>query len=541
MIKRAVGLFAGLTVLMSACESSPAPAQFDANQVLHLVAPIDVFTLDPAKVHQQTVENSLVRNVFGGLYRFRDDLALEPDLAKGMPNISPDGLTWTFHLRTDARFSNGTPVKAADVLYSWNRVARLNEDVYGNASIFHLVSGYADVQSGRAETLSGLTKPDDYTVVARLTAPGGYWLVELGLWGAAVVDQEVVAAQGEDAWWTTPAGLIGTGPFRMTSRAPGRTLDFEPVANWWRGSTGRLKRVHVDVIADHSVAENGYKAGDFDILGYTPTDIAASVSSETIKTFRADSHLKGELRLHPWGWTAVMGFRREGRLGTDADEAMRRALSLALDRDRLATICFGGGICEPATGGLITKGLAGYLGDGADRNAKRDVGGAQALVKSWDPTGARRTVRIGAFIDFRPLAAEIKAELESALGLTVQLDFGEQPNIGAKASRGDFDVFISAGGADFDSPENWFANVDSKCHAGMANPQFQSLVAASDEKLPVDALGGYKKANQLLADAAACPALVYLQALQLVKPWITGAGGNGLYEYYWTGISVLKH
>jgi oligopeptide transport system substrate-binding protein len=541
MIRRALGLLAGLGLLMSGCESAPPPVQFAAEQVLHLVAPNDVLTLDPAKIHQPSVDVSLARNVFGGLYRFRDDLVEEPDLAKSMPEISADGLTWTFHLRTDVRFSNGDTVKAADVLYSWNRVASLNGDEYPSALIFETVQGYAEVQSGRAQTLSGLRKSDDYTVVATLTAPAGFWLVELGLWAAAVVDRRVVAAKGEDTWWTTPDGLIGTGPFRMTSREKGKSLDFEPVENWWDGSTGRLKRIRVDVVADQALAESHYRAGEFDIVGYTPTDDFRQVSDETINSYRTDSRLKGELHMRPWLDTSHLRFRAEGRLDTDAEAQVRRALSLALDRTRLATICFGGAQCEPATGGLILKGLAGYLGDGADLNAKQDVTAALALLRAWDPAGARRTVRVGTFPDFILLAKEIQAEWLSVLGLTVSLDFGEIPTIRRKASEGLYDVTVGAFAVDYDSPHNWFTNIDNQCHVAVVDPQFQSLVAAGDKKRPIEALGDYKRAGQLLADDAACPALVYQEAVQLIKPWVRGAGGNALYENYWKSISILKH
>jgi oligopeptide transport system substrate-binding protein len=541
MIRRALGVCAGLGLLLSGCEPSPQAVQFDTNQVLHLVAPSDALTLDPAKIHQPTVELSLARNVFGGLYRFRDDLVEVPDLAKGMPDISPDGLTWTFRLRTDVRFSNGDTVKAADVLYSWNRVASLNVDEYPSASIFEEVEGYAAMQSGRAQTLSGLRKTDDYTIVATLTEPAGFWLVELGLWSAAVVDQRVVAGKGQDAWWTTPEGLVGTGPFKMTSREKGKSLDFEPVDNWWGGSTGRLKRVHVDVVVDRAVAESRYRSGEFDIVGYTPTDDFRQVSDDTISSYRADGHLSGELHMRPWLDTSHLRFRAEGRLDSEADVQVRRALSLALDRTRLASICFGGAQCEPATGGLILNGLAGYLGDGADLNAKHDVSTALALLRAWDPAGKRRTVRVGTFPDFILLAKEIQAEWQSILGLKVLLDFGEGSTIGQKASAGLYDVTIGAFAADYDSPHNWFSNIDNQCHVAIINPQFQSLVAAGDKKRPVEALGDYKKAGQLLADDAACPALVYQEAVQLVKPWVRGAGGNALYENYWTGISLLKH
>ena len=541
MTRRALGLFASLGLFLSGCESSPQAVQFDSNQVLHLVAPSDVLTLDPAKIHQPTVELSLARNVFGGLYRFRDDLVEVPDLAKGMPEISPDGLTWTFRLRTDVRFSNGDSVTATDVLYSWNRVASLNGDVYPSASIFEAIQGYEDVQAGRAPTLLGLRKTDDYTIVATLTRPAGYWLVELGLWAAAVVDRSVVSRMGEDTWWTTPEGLVGTGAFKMTGREKGKSLDFELVENWWGGSTGRLKRVHVDVVADRAVAESRYRAGEFDIVGYAPTDDFRQVSDETIASYRVDSHLAGELHMRPWLDTSHLRFRAEGRLDTPADLPVRRALSLALDRARLAAICFGGAQCEPATGGLILKGLSGYLGEAADLNAKRDVSAALALLRSWDPTGTKRTVRIGTFPDFIALATEIQAEWQSTLGLTVQLDFGESSTISRKAAAGLFDVTIGAFAADYDSPHNWFSNINNQCHVAVVDPQFQSLVAAADKERPDAALRDYKKAGQLLADDAACPALLYQNAVQLIKPWVRGAGGNSLYENYWTTISILKH
>jgi oligopeptide transport system substrate-binding protein len=540
--KRALGLLAGLTLLVTGCESSPPPVQFADDQVLRLVAPQDVLTLDPAKMHQPSVGLSLARNVFGGLYKFRDDGVEVPDLARSMPNISPDGLTWTFHLRTDARFSNGNPVKAADVLYSWNRVASLAESDYDSPTLFSVVVGYADLQARRTTGLSGLTATDDHTVVAKVTAPSGFWLVDLGLPFTAVIDKNVVAGSGEETWWTTPEGLVGTGPFRMTSRAKGRSLDFEPVTNWWGGSTGRLKRIHVDVVADRAVAESRYKAGDYDIVGYTPNDVVTQVSDETIKSFLADKNLRGEVHTNPWLETFHLDFRGEGRLGTAADVAIRRALSLALDRKKLAGICQERAACVPATGGFITKGLAGYLGDGADPNAKYDVGAAKALLRAWDPTGSRLgALRVATFSSFGALAEEMRAEWRSALGIEVQLDLGEFPTIRLNARKGLYDVTIWVFYADYDSPHNWLSDMGNHCHPTAVNPQFTSLVAAGDKKVPADALGDYKKAGQLLADDAACPALAYQQAVQLIKPWVRGAGTNALYEYYWTSISILKH
>ena len=108
-----------------------------------------------------------VQNTFGGLYRFNDQLKEVPYIATGMPDISSDGLTYTFHMRHDVKFSNGDPVTSADILYSWSRAARLN-DSYD--IVFQPVVGYGVARSGTptATTLSGLCAPDPYTVVAKL-------------------------------------------------------------------------------------------------------------------------------------------------------------------------------------------------------------------------------------------------------------------------------------------------------------------------------------------------------------------------------------
>jgi len=198
--------------------------------------------------------------------------------------------------------------------------------------------------------------------------------------------------------------------------------------------------------------------------------------------------------------------------------------------------------CAPATGGLIIKGLVGYLGDGADPNATRDVAAAQALLRSWDPAGTRRSsLRMGSFSSFRAMATEIKAEWQSVLGIDVQLEIGEFETIRGNASRGLYDIIIGAYRVDYDSPHNWFDNLPGACSVAKVNPEFMSLVAAADKKRPDDAVGDYKKALQLLGNDAVCSAIAYQQSVQLIKPWIRGAGANALYEYYWTSISIIKH
>jgi ABC-type oligopeptide transport system substrate-binding subunit len=167
---------------------------------------------------------------------------------------------------------------------------------------------------------------------------------------------------------------------------------------------------------------------------------------------------------------------------------------------------------------------------------------AKALLRAWDPTGSRLgTLRVGTLTWYGRLANEMKAEWQAALGLDVRVEVNEGQTMGRNARQGLYDITVGANLADYDSPQNWFSNVGGQCHATTSSPQFIALMAAANRKLPADSLNDYKQAGQLLAASAACPAVAYDQAVQLIKPWVRGAGGNALYENDWSGISIIKH
>lgn len=530
-----------LLLLASGCAqptAAPSAARLAANQELRLVSRTDVQTLDPAKVHQPSVEVGVVRNVFGGLYRFDNGLTEREDLAAGPPQVSADGLTWTFHLRRDAAFSNGDPVRATDVLYSWNRLAALTDTDYGSAVILENVVGYAELQAKRSQALAGLTAPDDHTVVAHLNAAAGWWQVKLGLWAAAVVDERVVRRLGEESWWRTPEGLIGTGPYRMSSRSPG-SLEFVPVPHWWRGSTGNLRKVRIDLVADEQAELRGYAANLYDVAGYLPTSTAPAFSDTGIQSYLG----KPDLRTRPWLRTTILGFPSGGHLGSDPDPRGRQGLSQALDRAKLASVvCSHDTICAPATGGLIPKGLAGYLGDARDPNTKFSAGGSRTLLDGWDPDGSRRKeLRMGVPIFQRRLAESVLAQWHDTLGLDVRVQYADGPTIRLNTRRGNYDITIAGFLADYDSPRNWLHDAVSEPFCTYQKPEFINLRSTADAKLPNEALPLYQRAGQLLANDAACPALLYLKGVFLIKPWVRGAGGNALYEFDWMGISILEH
>lgn len=540
---RAVATAVGLCVLAAACQGggpSEVVGELSPDQTLSYPIEQDVVTFDPALMDGV---DPVARNLFSGLYKYDDHLDLMPDIAQGLPS-APDGRTFTFYVRHDVRFSNGDPVTAADVVYSWNRAAAKQGDFAG---VFAPVIGYADVAAGKSKALAGLSVTDDYTVVVQLSQPYGGWVTRLGLAVTWIVDRKVIAAKGEDAWWTTPEGLIGTGPFALRARTPKHSLEFAPVPNWWGGSTGTLKKVHLGVVGDIHDQLNEYRNGQSDIIGYGefirfPPDLPAVVQ------FARDPTRARELLVTPYLKTTWVAFNvltgpfrsiEEGRLG-------RLAFSQSIDRRQLVDqACEGGTTCLAAAGGLITKGLAGYLGDNQDPNATFDPGAAQANYKRWDPDGSKvRDLKLSFSPAFRAIADNLRAQWKANLGVDVGLDQADAQTFSSRLRLKSYALVVRGWIADWNGPDDWFDflfTAKASENGGYSNPRFDAAVRDADAKPSSQALPDYDRAGQILVGDVAYAALVYGVRGYLIKPYVRGAGGNALYEYSWAEIKILKH
>jgi oligopeptide transport system substrate-binding protein len=526
--------------------SNPAPVvePLASDQTLSFPIAQDVADFDPALISSAT-DVDILRNVFSGLYRYDQQLREVPDLALGQPVVSADGLTYTFHLRVDARFSNGDPITAADFIYSWDRAVAKQGDYAG---LFAVIAGYQDVASGKTGQMSGLVKVDDFTLNVTLGKRAGYFSSLVALWPFWVVDQRVVASAGEDAWSLKPETLIGSGPFRMTARAPGQSMDFEPVPLWFGGKPGAITHVHVEVVADPAAQVTQYEAGVFSLLGYgrQPLGPAAAVKYTT------DPKLKAQLTIVPIGVTYWVGFNLKTGLfaGIDTGLAGRHAFSTAIDRAALVdALCNAKTTCVAATGGLVSKGLKGYLGDGSDKNVKFDAAAAKAEYLAWDPNGAK-VKGLTYTYDSNPfnkaVCDNLVAQWKKNLGVTVtcvEMDrktFFDQRN-GACA----YPAFRQSWAADYDHPQDWFdylfvtgASSSGSCYS---NPSFDRVVAAADASPLSSSLPDYKVAGDLLVNDSIYAGLLYGVQQYLVHPYMRGVGGNALYDFDWRLAKIVKH
>src|SRR5881296_1583874 len=439
-----------------------------ADQTLSFPMVDDVGNTDPAKM-SAAVDIDIFRNTYSGLYKFDDQLNEVPDIATGPPQISSDGLTYTFKMKNNVKFSNGDPVKADDFIFSWDRVPAMNGDY---ASVMQPVVGYDDVSAGKATHMSGLKKIDDYSFSATLTAPAGYWYTEVALWTAWVVDQKVILAAGkatDTAWADNPATAIGTGQFKMTARTPKQSIDFAPVANWWGGQTGTLTKVHIEIVADQKAQLTKYESNGYSLIGYANQ----SLTPEDVIRYNSDPQLKQQLTLRPAARTNWIGYdfcegagkpvkacTASSIFAGDAGKLGREAFSLPVDRDQLVDIaCSKGTACVKATGGVITKGLKGYLGDNSDPWAKFNPTQAKQLYQQWDPNGSKVKNLIytyNATAQNKAVCDNLASQWKQNLGVTVQCASQDRASFFNARNVCRYPIFRHSWGADYDHPQDWF-------------------------------------------------------------------------------------
>jgi oligopeptide transport system substrate-binding protein len=530
--------------LLGSSSARPAPEPLASDQTLSFPIAQDVADFDPALI-SSPADVDILRNVFSGLYRFDARLHEVPDIAIGQPALSAAGLTYTFHLRHDAHFSNGDAITADDVIYSWDRAVARQGDFAG---LFQIIAGYGDVASGKTARLSGLTKVDDYTLQVLLTKRSGSFLTLTGLWPFWLVDQKVIASAGEDVWFTKPDTLIGSGPFRMTAHATGQSLDFQPVTGWYGGKTGTLTAVHVEVMPDLGQQVTQYQSGVFTLIGYARQGLAPASATQ----YTTSATLKPQLTLVPIGTTFWVGFNMKSGpfAGIDAGRPGRHAFSEAIDRSALVdAVCNQKTSCVAASGGVISKGLQGYLGDGADPSAKFDPAAAKAEYQAWDPDGSKVKALTYTY-DSNPfnkaVCDNLVAQWKKNLGVTVAcVELDRKTFFDSRNGACAFAAFRQSWSADYDHPQDWFdylfvtgASSSGSCYS---NPSFDAIIAAADASAGGASAADYKTAGFVLVDGSVYAGLLYGVQQYLVHPWVRGAGGNALYDYDWTGIRIVKH
>ncbi|HZV50091.1 MAG TPA: peptide ABC transporter substrate-binding protein [Candidatus Dormibacteraeota bacterium] len=566
-------------LLVAACGGGGggAPSQrLASDQTLRFPILGDFTTLDPGRLDAET-DAEVAQNLFDGLLKFDDNLKMVPDIAQSMPDVSPDGLTYTFHLRHDVKFWNGDPVTAKDVIYSWNRGAVLQGSYATNLSAiegYDKVSKYSVSDLGQLETLlenhdpavsmSGLTAPDGmdgYTVQVKLSSPAGWFLSAIAMSGTTgnIVDYKAIR-QDPNNWWQKPDLLVGTGPYRMTSHVVNQSVDFQAVDNWWGSPKPTVKHVHLDIINDASTAIAAYEQGKYDLVGFGGYSNLPLADVLRIKNNPQESK---QLLLHPKSRSYWVTFnlvadskrKAKGPFTMDAPDSrdLRLAFDLAVDKTKLVSVVCQNVLCTPATGGVLTKGLKGYLGDNQDPLAKFDPAQARSLLKKADPDGSKTRGLTYVYDPENPLnkptAEFLQDQWQTNLGVHVDIQPEAHKQFIPDRLAGNFVLSRDGWQADYDHPQDWFDNLwgsklgcpDANCSSGYTTPAYDQLLQKADSEPLAQALPDYQKLSRMLINDVVYIPLYYTVGAFLIKPYVKGAGTNSQFDYYWDGYKILQH
>ncbi len=295
--------------------------------VLHIGNGDEPRELDPHVVTGSIEHNLCLALLEGLLGRHPQTLELVPGVARAW-EVSDDGRRYVFHLREDARWSNGDPVTAADFVYSWRRAllpALGNNYAYmlfyiSNAERFHRreITDFAEV---------GVKAPDDLTLEVELHNPTPFFLQLLTHMSYFPVHGPTIEAFGapdeRGTGWTRPGNHVGNGPFKLSEWVLNRSIVVEKNDHYWDAGRVKLNRIVFYPIQNATTEERMFRAGQLHITGTTPLDKVAYYRQE-----RPDV-----LKLFPFFSTYYYLFN------TDApplDRAMvRQALTLSIDRQQI--------------------------------------------------------------------------------------------------------------------------------------------------------------------------------------------------------------
>lgn len=251
-------------------EGTPAP---DDQQILRMVT-TGPFRMDPPTYNLLLWQLQMM--VFQALTRVDIDGEVGPGVADSWES-NDDATVWTFALNPDAMFSDGTPLTAHDVKWTWDWLVNpestsVNPDVPASRIV-----GFEAVRDGESTSLDGIEVPDDHTIVFTLTDPVSYFPALAGVYSTATLKQENVEGGGAE-WWRAP---VTSGFFAVTDYIPGDQASMVLARNqyWWR-EPAKLSRIEIRLIADPQTQLVQYDNDEIEGMQCQPAEFAQATQPD---------------------------------------------------------------------------------------------------------------------------------------------------------------------------------------------------------------------------------------------------------------------
>jgi oligopeptide transport system substrate-binding protein len=516
------------------------------NQALRVMLPDQPSTLDPGQT-QYSYESAVLRAIAEPLLEPSPDLSGVVPAAARSYDVSSDGTVYTFHLRPNGMYWDGTPVKAQDFVYAWQRLidprlAALNGTFFADAVLNGQHVSLLDPQRDAATIDSalntlGLKAVDDQTFQVTLARPDPAFIWLAAMPASAPIRKDVVS-KSKDKWSTSPDTLVTNGPFKATELVKNDHITVVPNPHYW-GPRPTLKSIEFVIVNDGAVALTKYKNGELDEIAVQPAQ-AGEVSGDAV--------LSRELIKTPDLTVYWIAFKVNALLVGNAK--VRQAIAQAIDRDAFVKEIFQGqGIGADS---LIPKGMHGY--DPSLSGQTFDVAQARATLAATGVSPKQLSSLKFSYdqsSDFgKATAIFVHDQLKTNLGADITLQGLDANTLSSHLGTGDFQVAGPMGWtADYPDPADWydqFLTTSSNNVAFYQNQQYDNFVrVARTDISPSRRDQEYQQAQQMLVGDVPVAFLAQSVTWYLVRPYVRGVVTSPIEE--WPGalgpaeLSIAPH
>ncbi len=483
-------------------------------------------SFDPGLMSGQP-DGRIARMIFEGL-AVPDPETLEPEPGQAYRwETTPDGLTYTFHLRPGLRWTNGDPVTARDFRWSWLRVL---DPRTGSryASLLYPIHSAERFNQGEVDSSRvGIAAPDDSTLVVTLENPTPYFLFSVMFYTCLPVHRATVERYGDR--WARPEHIVTNGPFRWVEWRQGDKVVVEKNPDYWDAARVRLRRVVAYAVEDLNTSVDLYKAG---VLDWNPSGYIPSPYIPYVRSYGDFRHG----RYHGIYFYSINVSR------PPLDNVwLRRALNYAVDREAIARDLLKGS--RDPWGGFTPSGYPGYENPPGIPYDPRKA--RECLARAGYPGGKglrRIEILFNTSEDHRRIAEALQAMWKQTLGIAVELSNQEWGSYLQSTVALQYDVARRSWIGDYLDPTTFLflmRSGDGNNRTGWGDPEYDRLMRESERELdPVKRMAILRRAETIVLDRGPIIPVYHYSTNELVKPYVRGIFQTALDTHPMKGVWI---
>ncbi|MBT3192755.1 MAG: peptide ABC transporter substrate-binding protein [Verrucomicrobia bacterium] len=491
--------------------------QGDRDQVLHLGNGSEPKDLDPHLVTGVTEHNIISALLEGLVAEDPKTLAPVPGSASHW-DVTEDGLTYTFHLRPKAKWSNGDPVTAEDFVFSYKRMLT---PALGSpyAYMLYCLRNAEPYSKGTLTDFAevGVRAIDAKTLQLTLRAPTPYFLSLLNHFSWFPIHPQTILAHGDIATigsqWTKPENFVGNGPFTLTEWQANKQISVSKSKTYWDRKTVRLNAIHFHPIGDHTIEEHAFRAGQLHVTGTVPIDRIAYYQTRKPELLRLDPYLGCYYYLF-----------NVNRAPLD-NPKVRKALALAINREQITKFVTRANelpafnFTPPNTGGYTAR-----------AQLEGDLATARKLLAEAGFPEGKGFPTLSVLYNTADSHARIAEVLQqmwiTGLGINIELVNMEWKVYLAQTQTGDYDIARAGWIGDYVDPNSfldmWITDGGNN-RAGWSNSRYDALIrSASETPDPAKRQECFQDAEAILMDEVPIMPIYFYRSKSLIQPSVRG-------------------